>query len=309
MANRRLSSSSRHRRSSRERQHDHHRDQRYHAELREHELRAHAPQARRSRKRKPLWQYLRLMAGVLLLAGLVQLVVAALTAPQFRIADVSVSGAKITSPAAIDRIQQNLIGENWIRVRTSQAEEKLSAIPTVKNVRVTRALHWPPYLHIHLEERTPFARVGAGNDWWVVDETGVPFRAANSSDANLYALTSPRLEPIVGRRLAAREWQSAAGLIRAVSTQAEPWPLRRIYLDKNGFASLRLQGGLHDEALVRLGGDRWKDKLGRARLALKYIEAAHQRAQTLNFVSYTMPQWTPVPATNAASTDDVSQGA
>lgn len=263
------------------------------------DLEAHSttPKGKRLRKKKKpslLWRRFRFILIVLLLIGSGWGVFLALTSPEFQVASVSVSGAQITPEKDLFRIQQSLIGQNWIRVKTDTSYQKLAALPTVKNARVTHALYWPPRLHIHLEEREPFARVGSGTNWWVVDESGVPFRRADAKkDRTLYALTGPKLLPQMGTALPKEQWQPSARLLSALERERDLWSLRRIYLDKNGFASLRLEGGAHDEMLIRLGADRWEDKLTRARQALTYIERIGERAKSLNLVSYTMPQWTP----------------
>lgn len=263
------------------------------------ELEAHsaAPRGRRlRRKKKPSlwWRRFRFVLVILCLIGGAWGLYLALTSPDFQVASVSVSGAQITPEKELFRIQQSLIGQNWLRAKTDAAHQRLVGIPTVKNARVTHAVYWPPRLHIHLEERTPFARVGSGSDWWVVDESGVPFRRAeDKKDRDLYSLTGPNLLPRPGVPLPKEQWQPSARLLHALERERDLWSLRRIYLDKNGFASLRLQGGAHDEMLIRLGADRWEDKLVRARTALTYIERIGERAKSLNLVSYNMPQWTP----------------
>lgn len=283
----------------------HRRQQRRAVEEHERQLRTQAPDARRGRKRStPFWKRLRLLALVLLLIGAGQLVMASLTSPQFRVADVTVSGVQITDADKVLDAQQALIGQNWIRAQTDAAIKEISALPTVKSVSVSRALHWPPHLHIAIVERAPFVRVGAADNWWVVDESGVPFRRVEKSepDEELFAVTHPKFEPVAGETLPKENWEPAFRLVSELNTQKQDWPLRRIYFDKNGFASLRLQGGRHDEMLVRLGGDRWSEKLDRARLALEYFERTDQRASTLNLVSYIMPQWTPMRPVQAANT-------
>ena len=289
----------------------HRREQRRAVEEHERELRARAPQqppvptTRRARMPStPIWKRLRIVAFFLLFIGLGQLIVASLSSPQFRVADVTVSGARMTDAEEIAKAQQSLVGQNWVRAQTGVTVKQLSALPTVKSVAISRALHWPPHLHIAIVERAPFARVGAGNDWWIVDESGVPFRRAEKSDgdAKLFAVTNPKFAPDLGRPLIKENWEPARQLVSELSTQKESWPLRRIYFDKNGFASLRWQGGKHDEMLIRLGGDRWPEKLTRARQALEYFDRTNQRAGTLNLVSYIMPQWTPIRPVRATST-------
>ena len=289
----------------------HRRQQRRAVEEHERELRTRAPQpapapaTRRERKPStPIWKRLRIVALFLLLIGLGQLIVASLSSPQFRVADVTVSGAQMTDAEEIAKAQQSLVGQNWVRAQTGKAIVQLSSLPSVKSVSVSRALHWPPHLHIAIVKRAPFARVGAGEHWWVVDDSGVPFRRAGKSDedAKLYAVTNPKFAPDLGQPLAKENWEPTKQLVSDLSTQKESWSLRRIYFDKNGFASLRLQGGKHDEMLIRLGGDRWPEKLDRARQALEYFDRTNQRAGTLNLVSYIMPQWTPIRPAQATST-------
>lgn len=298
----------------------HHRAQRQDAELRDLEMRSQAPEVSRSRRKKraPLWKIVRLLALVLFLAGGVELGVAALTSPRFQVATVSISGAQITPQDDVEAIRQTLVGQNWVRAKTGDAQKKLLAIPTIKSVRVVRAMHWPPTLHIAVEERAPFARVGSGNDWWMVDESGVPFRRVSKesakSDADFYALTSPKLQPKSGLALSKPEWENCARLVHALnaagSTPGAKWNLRRVYFDKNGFAALRLQGGTQNELLIRLGADRWEEKLQRAQLALAFFERSGQRAKSLNLVSYNVPQWTPLqPVAVAGSTPSAETGA
>lgn len=299
---------------------NHHRAQRQDAELRDLELRSHAPESSRPsrKKRAPFWKVARFLALILLLAGGVELGVAALTSPRFQVAEVTTSGTQITPQEDLKKIQNTLLGQNWVRAKTSVAQKKLRAIPTVKEARIVRALHWPPSLHIRIEERAPFARVGAGNEWWMVDESGVPFRRTQKNDGDFYALTGPNLQPQPGVPLPQKEWQNCVRLVRALngdgntqagSTRGSKWSLRRVYFDKNGFAALRLQGGSQDELLIRLGADRWEEKLEKARLALAYFDRQGQRAQSLNLVSYNVPQWTPrQPAAEAGSTPDTDSG-
>lgn len=256
--------------------------------------RAKTKRTRKKKKPSLFWRRLRFLLVILCIAGGGWGLFQALTSPEFHVASVSVSGSQVTSEKELFRIQQSLIGQNWLRAETDTAHQKLMALPTVKNARVTHAVYWPPRLHIHIEERQPFARVGSGKSWWVVDESGVPFRRAEEKkDHTLYALTGPKLLPRLGVPLPKEQWHPSVRLLRALEQERELWSLRRIYLDKNGFASLRLQGGAHDEMLIRLGADRWEDKLARARTALAYIEGIGERAKSLNLVSYNMPQWTP----------------
>ncbi len=261
----------------------------------------------RQKKRQPLWKWARRIAGVLLLAGLFELVVAALTSPTFQIKSVQIEGAQITPRERINAITAPLAGQNWLRAKTKSATQRLVTLPTVKSAHIKREVHWPPRLKVEIEERRPFVRIGSGDAWWVADETGVPFRLADKSDDGLYAITSPKLAPQLGVALKSASWKRAAEITRALESEkqgGQNWALRRIYLDENDFASLRLSGGAHDEMLVRLGATEWPQKLERARQALEYFDQTGRRAQTLNLVSYNRPAWTPLVASSSQPETD-----
>jgi len=264
--------------------------------------------------RTPLWKYIRGLVIVLCLVGVAELIAAALTSPHFEVRAVAVDGLKVTPEAAVEPIKNQLIGQNWFRAHMRQVAREATSLPTVHTAFVGRELSWPPRLTLHIEERQPFVRVGAGDEWWVVDQEGVPFRRAAPDDTHLYAVTGGPLQPRLGQPLPPRAWRPVVEFTAALADEAQhgqDWTLRRIYIDKNGFASLRLTGGAHDEMLVRLGARPWPEKLRRARRALAYFEATGRHAVALNFVSLKMPTWTPQRLTSPAihSPDPSSRGA
>lgn len=251
-------------------------------------------------ERRPLWRRLRRLACFLVLIGVVELVAAALTTKHFAVKAVDLSGVEITPESKLQEIAGRLVGQNWIRARLGEAEKAAQALPTVKSARVVRVLdEWPPRLTMRIEERQPFTRVGGGKTWWIVDREGILFRKAKEADKGLSAVTASvldldALQP--GHKLPTKLWASVVELTDALqndSASGAQWSLRRTYIDKWGFASLRLTGGAHDEMLVRLGSGRWPEKLQRTRQALAYFDASGKRASALNLVSFNMPTWTP----------------
>lgn len=250
--------------------------------------------------RRPLWRRLRRLAGFLMLVGLVELGAAALTTPHFAVRAVDLAGAQITPQAEVQAIAERLVGQNWIRADLRAAEQAAQALPTVRTARVVRVLdEWPPRLTMSLEERQPFTRVGGGTTWWVVDREGVLFREATPADKGLSSVSASvvELETLrAGYKLPPKLWASVVELTDALQKDSETgaqWSLRRTYIDRWGFASLRLTGGAHDEMLVRLGAGHWPEKLQRTRQALAYFDATGKRASALNLVSFNMPTWTP----------------
>ena len=260
---------------------------------------------RSGRRRVALWKRARRWAFLLLLALFGELGVAALTSSHFAIARVEVQGLNITPASSVTQVQDALLGQNWLRARVGQAKTELEKVPSIRSVELTRMLAWPPQILVRVSERQAFARVGADRNWFIVDREGVPFREATREDDALYAVTGPTLQPRLGRALPPSAWLRVRQVAQALAQSekdGERWALRRLYFDRDGFASLRLTGGSQDETLVQLGADRWPEKLRRARQALAYFEATGRRVSTLNLLSYSMPIWTPKPTPQASPT-------
>jgi cell division septal protein FtsQ len=256
----------------------------------------------------------RILALVCLLFCL-QLGVAAFTAPQFQIQSVVVSGFSVTPREELEALSARLVGQNWLRANRMAVENAARRLPAVASARVVRLPVWPPQVELQVTERVPVLKVGAGNDWWVADVAGVPFRRAVADDEALYSVVAPQFAPQLGQKLEPKLWASAVALNGAISKdnalvpakdgQNLPfWQLRRIYFDKHGQAALRLRGlgalAAHNEMLVRLGDDQWSQKLARARVVLEYFERTQRKAQELDLVSLERPVWRPIAAQIAA---------
>lgn len=262
------------------------------------------PEAVKVKKRQPIWKIAKRLALVLLILAAGQLVVASLTAPQFKIRDVDTSGLNITPASQVEPLARLLVGQNVVRARTGAVESALEKLPTVADAHVVRLFSWPPKATVVITERQPFVKVGAGSEWWAVDQSGVPFqRISAQDDAQMYAVTSPKLEPKLGRPLPAKDWGRVAELVTALQddnqASGNAWRLRRVYFDEHGAAALRVQGPApgqqHDELLIRLGEEGWEAKLVRARQTLDYFDRTGRRAESLDLVSYERPLWHPKP--------------
>ena len=250
---------------------------------------------------------MRRIFGRVLLAGFVLSGVwcggAALTAPQFEVRRVDISGTQRTSLAQVKEAVSQLVGKNIFRAPRSHVEAQVAAIPTVKSAHLERVWSWPPHMTLQIVERQPILRVGAGTHWWVADAQGVAFRRADDEDNELYQLTSSQFAPALGRPLPAALWKRARELQAALAAdnargdKENQWDLRRVYLDKNGAAALRIGGEgaqkAHAEMLIRLGEESWPAKLRQARVALAYFERTGRKASELDLVSGEHPRWLP----------------
>ena len=248
----------------------------------------------------------------------------ALTAPQFDVSRVEITGTRGPAPLKAQDLARELIGYNVFRAPKSRIETELRAIPVVADAHVARAWSWPPHMKVQISERQPVLQVGSGTTWWVADAQGVAFRRADRNDSALYRLTSSALKPDTGKALAAASWKSALQLQAALAADnalvaresggkgdGKFWDLRRVYLDENNSAALRIsdQGTLkqHGETLIRLGEEGWPEKLKQARLALAFFERTGRKASEIDLVSSDHPRWLPkaeTPKPTSAPTDE-----
>lgn len=268
-----------------------------------------APVALPKRRGAPKW--LKRVLALVALILVAQLGFMALTAPQFGVHSVDIQGIESTPHDELRLLARRLIGQNLLRLKGAEVERAARLLPTVADARVIRLAHWPPKAALRISERVPVLQVGAGQNWWVVDRKGVPFRRAAEADAALYSVVAPQFTPQVREPLPAKIWARALVLQAAleadnrlaVATKARAeatnegdearfWQLRRIYFDRDGLASLRLSRAPHRELLVRLGDEGYAEKLVRARQSLAYFECTGRQASELDLVSLERPVWT-----------------
>jgi cell division septal protein FtsQ len=292
--------------------------------------------AAKTRRRLPVWlKRLFCLIGIIFV-GLLGF--AAFTAPQFEIKSVSITGAEVTPETQLRPLITKLIRQNLLRANRYSVEKAVEALPTVASAHVARLPVWPPRVQLQITERQPVLMAGAGNNWWIIDKTGLPFRRATEEDSYLYQVVAPEFAPRLGKKLDAKVWARAAALNAALQkdnriasgqdtsgrnldeseetipqgSQGAYWQLRRIYFDKDGLASLRLTGkgalAKHNEMLLRLGDDHWSEKLERARVALGYFERTGRQAVELDLVSLERPVWRPIPAQLAIDSEQESGG-
>jgi cell division septal protein FtsQ len=258
------------------------------------------PEPPRRPLRAPLWKRLRAFCLLLVFLGVMEVGAATLTASHFSVKGVRLAGLSITPQAQVQPIARQLIGHNWLRTNSSAVIRSIQKIPTVDNVRVRRVLGWPLQLKVEVHERQPYAVIGGGSQWWLVDAKGIPYLSLNQpGTSNVDALTGPNFHPQLGRPLPSAQWQKITYLLSTMQRDQQEdqhgfrWDLRRVYFDRNGNVSLRLKDAPHQELLVQLGADQWPVKLERARVALAYLDRTGQRAKVLNLVSYKIPTWIP----------------
>ena len=203
-------------------------------------------------------KFKRIFGRLALLAALffaVQTVVAAFTAPQFRIDKVAVSGLQETPRAQIDRLLAPLQGKNVFLAPRAQVARQIEALPTVASAKVRLNAGWPPRVALALVERQAIFRVGEGANQWVVDREGVLFRRAATRDDALYRLETPFHQLKTAQKMPKDFWARALDFHETLQSdnalaaqntgasetnQAPFWNFRRIELDKKGALTLEL---------------------------------------------------------------------
>jgi cell division protein FtsQ len=95
--------------------------------------------------------------------------------------------ADVLTAAAVPR------GEPLARVDTGAVARRVTAIPGVARVAVSRS--WPSTLRIAVTERRGVAVVSRQGTWWLVDGTGVLFQRLSAAPPGLPRLAVPDVGP------------------------------------------------------------------------------------------------------------------
>lgn len=114
--------------------------------------------------------------------------------PFLSIRGVTVEGNVVLSEEAIKDVAA-LGHESVIRPDFGSAEERLLAIPVVKDVSISH--NWPAGAHITIEERTPWGLWLAGSTLYVIDDEGVVLDLPPPDDAPVVVQTDTAGQPLV----------------------------------------------------------------------------------------------------------------
>ena len=131
-------------------------------------------QVKPGRRHAPWRTWVRLAVVVLAAASGIGLaargVVAALSAPMLRVAQVEVSGTQHLSKGDVLALVDGVRGQNILRVRLDDCRRRLLASPWVADATISRSL--PATIVVHVVERRPMAIGRVGENLFLVDEHG-----------------------------------------------------------------------------------------------------------------------------------------
>lgn len=207
-----------------------------------------------------------------------------LTSPRFAIRYVYVKGAQRVSAAAVRKQARYLMGRNFLRAKTDRLKQSLLTYREVERVRIRR---WPPAaLTVAVQERVPRYAVAARQGYLLVDQSGF-FFTNDRERGRLPLVWVERTPPRIGGSIPTDQAHALVVLLE----QAELNRVRpdRLFLDRDGFASMRLRGG----TLVRLGDGDWIEKLAYLPAALRWIRDNHQNAEYIDLTTLRAPVYKP----------------
>ena len=113
--------------------------------------------------------------------------------PLLTIHSVSVEGSGVLLPEVVRNIA-DLDGQSLFQTDFAAAEERLRAVPLIKDVDIGR--DWPNGAHITIVERTPWGFWQAGQQRLVIDEEGVVLDLPAPEGAPLIVQKEPPAEPL-----------------------------------------------------------------------------------------------------------------
>lgn len=159
----------------------------------------------------------------------------------------AIAGTHRLSAAEVRAAVGPVTGEALLRVDTAGVVARVSALPGVRSVTVTR--DWPHTLRVVIRERDAVAAIQRSDGWYLIDSQGVEYGPPLRAPGALPVLSLPAQAPDLAARSAAAVLRGLpASLLREVVRVDAPSP---------SGVQLRLRGG----ALVVWGSaDRAADK-------------------------------------------------
>jgi len=179
--------------------------------------------------------------------------------------------ATIRTAAGIDP------GTNLFAVDVASAEARVSALPGVRRVQVSR--HPPGRVTILVEEREPYALVNAGGLHWVDAEGYLVATDARPGAPSLPILTGVST-PVPGTTAPAESLRTGLALLHVLERTSGRLAARisEIDLARAHGPMLYLIDGIE----VRLGPDDWADRLARLDGVLGDLDARGERVASID---------------------------
>jgi cell division protein FtsQ len=238
--------------------------------MHEHRYNQIAARGVRRQRRDHRMMALRLAAAGLFLALVVELVLALLFSPRFRVSVVEVRGLRTVDSRAVMLCAGIRANTGLWAISTAKMRARLEAIPAVESAVVSR--HWPNRLAIAVHERIPAAFVRRGVGIVYLDRWAVAFAGARAHTDGL-----PELKGIpvdlgrLGRVQRSSELTEAMAALNAAQ-QAELPVAQVIAVAPNDFRLV-----LADGTGLRLGRpEQLLLKLSQAKVALSQLQPLHR---------------------------------
>jgi len=153
-----------------------------------------------------IWESL-LFIVLLILAGYVLF-----RSPLFAVQRLEVTGTRLLQPDQIRALAGINLGENIFQVDLSQAKQRISLLPMVKTVTVSRVL--PSTVRIEVTERTPLVLLQEGNVFAELDADGYYLGPGTVTAAGLPILTGIQASlPAPGQKVTATGLPAVLGFV------------------------------------------------------------------------------------------------
>ena len=190
----------------------------------------------------------------------------------FAVRHVVVVGAGRVTKSEIGTVARAAMGDSMLTVNTSSLRQRVSTLPTISSVRVSRV--WPNTLRITVSQRQAVLAVMQPTGWLLVDRTGVPYLTVSQLPAHVLPLT---VSTPTGNDPAVR---AAVAVVVALPAQVQRRVVAVVAPSPAGIR-LRLSGG----ATVVWGGAEDSTRKARALAALLHRHARVYDVSTPGFVT------------------------
>ncbi len=217
----------------------------------------------------------------------------ALTAPQFAITAIHLTGNERATGAELLKLSGLATGQNILSLDVAAAERALSGHPWVKSATVRR--HLPGTLELRITEHQPTALAMLG-DLYLVDSDGVPFKKVQVADAQKTPVDLPLLSGIDRDEYLKSPAGANARLASALELERA---FRGAMGDRAKVSEVRLEGDAatvvtQDGLTVLLGEAPWDEKLARFQTVRGELAKKNLAAEVVHLDNRAHPGWVAV---------------
>jgi len=198
------------------------------------------------------------------------------TTSQFSISQVTFHGNQVLDGATLHNVAQPIYGQNIFKVDLVDILSRIEGNPWIQDVSIIRKL--PQSLHVHIQERTPYARLEL-DEIYLMDNYGILIAPAQGGYDDLPLIRGAALESVDPGQTVKVDWIIPGLQAMHSLNQLEPFrdnPLSRFRFSNPDHLVFQTQDGNME---IRMGIHRLREGFDNLKIVLEAIGSDFQNVE------------------------------